>query len=358
MRRNPISCNPISCDYNKRFLLLISLVLILFVKSQAQVLNQESHSYLAGDWLDKAQVSFREDEVGSIYIWTIEPLDDSKSFSDRYIEEGDSLLYLHQGTRTYFSQKAQDIYLTGYETNQYKVHYSVPEVYLRFPFMQGCILEGDYEGTGMYCDKMAFIQKGHYVTNVEKQGCIVTESGDTIRQVMLLHTHKNHQLFSLDDNKCLTTFYEDEFRWYASGCRYPVMYRKDLSLKGDAESVKSVSGTAEFYPQQVQYDVQVGGNILKDGTGNPKSMSSPTKFKYDASLVGSTIHVKYGLRQASTLQLLLTDVKGCLYKTMVQDNLPGEDYTVEIDCSGFPHGQYILFIYADGQTFTDNFLIK
>lgn len=353
MRRKQISCN-----YNKRLLLLISLVLIFWGESQAQVLIRESNSYLSDDWLDKVQVSFREDKVGSIYIWTIESLDDSKSFSDKYIEEGDSLLYLHQGTRTYFSQKAQDVYLTGCETNQYKVHYSVPEVYLRFPFMQGSILEGDFEGMGMYCDKLAFIQKGHYLTNAEKEGCIVTESGDTILQVMLLHTHKNHQLFALNDNKCLTTFCEDEFRWYTSGCRYPVMYRKDLSLKGDAESVKSVSGTADFYPQQVQYDVQVGGEILKDGTGNPKSMSSPANFRYDASLVGSTIHVRYGLKQTSTLKILLTDVKGCLYKTMVQNNQPGEDYTVEIDCSGYPHGQYILNINVDGQTFTDKFLIK
>ena len=350
MRRKQISCN-----YNKRLLLLISLVLIFWGESQAQVLIRESNSYLAGDWLDKVQVSFREDKVGSIYIWTIESLDDSKSFSDKYIEEGDSLLYLHQGTRTYFSQEAQDIYLTGCETNQYKVHYSVPEVYLRFPFMQGSILEGDYEGTGMYCDKLPFRQKGHYVTNIEKQGYIVTESGDTIRQVMLLHSHKDNQLFSLDDNTSLTTFCEDEFRWYAYGCRYPVMYRKNLSLKGYTESV---SGTAEFYPQQVQSDAQASRGILEDGTGNPKSMSSPANFRYDASLVGSTIHVRYGLKQTSTLKILLTDVKGCLYKTMVQNNQPGEDYTVEIDCSGYPHGQYILNINVDGQTFTDKFLIK
>lgn len=101
----------------KMIIFIVFLVFAFSVQNQAQVLSRESNSYLAGDWLDKIHVSFHEDKVGSKYIWTIVPLDNPKSFVDRYVEVGDSLLYLHQGIRTYFSLTDNEIYLLGYETN-------------------------------------------------------------------------------------------------------------------------------------------------------------------------------------------------------------------------------------------------
>lgn len=337
----------------KMIIFIVFLVFAFSVQNQAQVLSREANSYLAGDWLDKIHVSFHEDKVGSKYIWTIVPLDNPKSFVDRYVEVGDSLLYLHQGIRTYFSLTDNEIYLLGYETNQYRVHYFYPEVYLNFSFMPESVIEGNFEGIGIYCDKLPFKLIGHYKTSVEKQGCIITESGDTIHQVMLIHTRKTNRMLSLEGNKCLSPFIEDEFRWYASGIRYPVMYCNVLSLN---ERVEPLSGIVEYYPQQVQ---ELSNGVSKNvRNSDPISNQIDGKFSYNACLIGSSIQIKCNLRRKTSLTVLLTDTKGCLYKTITQNNLFGEGYEFKLDCSTLPYGQYVLYMVTNEQTFTKNFFIK
>ena len=340
---------------NKGIPLLVFLLLVFCGKSQAQVLSYDSNSFLLGDWLDKTQVLLHEERDGSKYTWTIVSLDDSKNFVDRYVEDGDSLINICHGVRTYFSQSAQAIHVLGYEANQYKIHYSKPEIYLYFPFTHESVVEGDFEGSGIYCDRLPFMQKGHYVTSVEKQGRIVNELGDTIRHVMLLHTHKYNRLLSLDGEKCLSAFGEDEYRWYAPGCRYPVMYRKILS---STDASEDLDGMAEYLPMQVWTNVKTGERLLETEDVGPVGSQSPVNFSYEASMVGSSIVVKYGLSQESHFKAILTDSKGCLYQSLVQSNPSGEGYTFKMNCAGFPYGQYVLYIYVDGQTFTKNFLIK
>lgn len=339
----------------KTFLLTI-FTIIGTCQFQAQVITKAGNSFVIVDWLDKVVVSFHEDQVGKMYVWSTERVPHLKNLRDKFVLENDTLCCVQQGVRTYFVQDNLEIKLIGYESNQYKVHYSIPETYLQFPMFCGSVFEGEFKGVGSYCDKMQFTYMGHFKTNLEKYGCIVQESGDTIHNVRMIHTIRKNQLVTNEKQDSSSYFYEEESRWYADGFRYPVMVSRTISAK---ELPQKLAGQAYLYIFQEYEKASAYGSLLKETDIVQKAKTIKMQdFCYEAKLDGSTINVAYKLNRKATLYALLTDSKGCLYKTVTQPSPPGETCSFKMDCSMLPRGQYVLFLNVNNNRTSKNFFIN
>jgi hypothetical protein len=140
---------------------------------------------------------------------------------------------------------------------------------MRFPMCYGDSLIGYFHGTGIYCDELPIRLYGRYKTKADGLGCLVIPEGDTLRNVIRLHTeeqistllYKNRtgnlmdMSFTVDSiDRHLTTdsalITIDTYRWYVSGYRYPVLEMRKRTLV-QQNTVNST--TAFFYPPSKQY---------------------------------------------------------------------------------------------------------
>lgn len=338
----------------KWIILLILFQFGLSSHTKGQMLTKEVNSFRVGDWVDKVRVEYHEQFDGNRYVWTIDKLEDNARQSDSYKLLKDTICCVRKGVRTYFSQDEHKIGILGYESNLFSVKYKNPEVYVRFPMSKGSVIDGNFAGEGTYCDKVWLRHIGTYHTEVLKNGCIVTELGDTIANVLLLATQRSNMVyydsFQVNSGKS-TRFKEIIYRWYAEGYRYPVMYSR--KVYNDLFDEEKSEAPTYYYPLQYKEDIsslQGAEYIDKDRTGSGKS------FSYRASMIGNVINVEYVLSFRTTVKGLLVDSKGCLYKTFSQSHDAGS-YSFSMNCSGLPMGQYVLYLEANGEKYTQNFLI-
>lgn len=341
---------PISCKW---IFLFVSILLGGCLEQvNGQSLSSLSNSYRDGDWLDKVQVSFNEQVVGEKYVWTIAKVKDKSLPPDSYRILNDTVCCTRRGVRTYFYQNAQNISIIGYESNQFLIKYDKPEIYLHFPTVVGSFVDGDFSGCGMYCDKMRLWHTGSYHTEALKKGCLVTEEGDTIDNVLLLYTKKANHI-KLDSLQCTqsSVFYEQVFRWYADGYRYPIMYRRIVSVSPKEDA--ATTSVTYLYSHQCKENLSV---FEEKGIIKENRSSSQGEFSYQAMLSGKTIEVECYLTSRMTVKALLVDSKGCLCKSVSKNCDDGSRFYV--DCNSLPMGQYILYLEVNGKKYSKNFLIK
>lgn len=342
----------ISCKW---IILLILFQFGLSSQTKGQMLTKEVNSFRIGDWVDKVQVEYHEQSDGNRYVWTIDKLEDNARQSDSYKLLKDTICCVRKGVRTYFSQDEHKIDILGYESNLFSVKYKQPEVYVRFPMSKGSVIDGNFAGEGTYCDKVWLRHIGTYHTEVLKNGCIVTELGDTIDNVLLLATQRDNLVFydslQVDSGK-VTRFKEMIFRWYAEGYRYPVMYSR--KVYHDLLDEEKSEAPTYYYPLQHKEVC----SSLQDAESRDKDKGTlKENFSYHASMKGNVISVEYVSSCRTTVKGLLVDSKGCLCKMVSQTHESGNSYSFSINCSGLPMGQYILYIEANGEKYAENFLL-
>jgi len=342
---------PISCKWIFLFIAMFFSVYLEQVNGQS--LSSQANSYRDGDWLDKVQVSYKEQVVGEKYVWSVTKVKDKAFRPDTYCIFNDTVCYTRQGVRTYFSQNALDVSILGYESNLFLVKYEEPEIYLHFPMAVGSVVNGNFSGSGMYCDKIQLRHTGSYHTEALKKGCLVTEDGDTINNVLLVYTKRSNHI-SLDSLQYSqnSVFYEQVFRWYADGYRYPIMFRRSVSVNSKYDDNTTTSVTY-LYPHQCKENLDVfGGKTIKKENAN----SLQEEFSYQAMLSGRTIEIECHLTSSMTVKALLVDSKGCLCKSVSKNCIDGSCFYV--DCNSLPMGQYVLYLEVNGKKYSKNFLIK
>ncbi len=365
----------------------ISILLSIFCLTiSGQQINQPTNLYRGGDVLEKKQVIVNGFSLnGSNGVWSMENADISKkTYQSEYTTEHDTIMMLERGNRTYYNIESDAVRIIGSENAQEIVSYDMPETWLKFPMHKGDSISGYFNGTGKYCDHLFMRRFGTYMTKADAVGKLVLPGGDTLRNVIRLHTERyvastytpidtiktEVPVFTADSIMThlisdTAKVREDIYRWYAEGYRYPILEATILHVVSTA-----LSKEMYFFPPEMQkqlvldednkrirqqiVDQQTSGYQREDDSN---SLQSPISIS-DVTVHEQTAVATFQLTEDADVKGLICTISGMVIRQKSQHFKAGTNCQIDIDCNNLRKGEYVLYLNANGQVTSQVFAWK
>lgn len=371
---------------------IISMIVCLTINGQT--ISQSNNRYRGSDVLEKKQIEAKGFSLNDTKgVWNLEEAELSEeSYDAEYTTETDTLMAVERGNRTYYSQDRGSVSIIGSENYMELISYDIPETWLTFPMQVGDSVCGYFNGSGPYCERFFLRRYGTYKTKADAAGKIVLPQGDTLRNVLRLHTERyvgtiavpidtmqyKIPAFTVDSivqhlAPDSAKVREDIYRWYAEGYRYPILEAKTLSY---CDSML----TEEMYycPPEIQEQLpldeenkQIRARLIEEELARWQSPSlslddghNPQRrgkdgFSYELlQLDGNdlvTIH--YDTDHETRVTALISNGLGYIYRRSDQ-SCPVGTGLLSLNCTGLRKGQYIIYIHVDGNQYAEKVNVK
>lgn len=155
-----------------------------------QQISRPNNRYRGNDLLEKKQVTVQGFDLNSNKgVWNLEEAKLSEdSYYAEYTTENDTLMALERNNRTYYNQDRGAVSIIGSENFMELMSYDMPETWLQFPMQVGDSVAGYFNTSGPYCERFFMRRYGTYKTKADALGKLVLPQGDTLRNVIRLHT--------------------------------------------------------------------------------------------------------------------------------------------------------------------------
>lgn len=368
--------------------LILSFTFCLNISGQQ--INQSNNRYRGNDVLEKKQITVKGFSLSDTKeVWSLEEAELSEeSYNAEYTTETDTLMAVERGNRMYYSQNRGVVSVIGSENFMELMSYDMPETWLQFPMQVGDSVAGYFNASGSYCERFFMRRYGTYKTKADALGMLVLPQGDTLRNVIRLHTERyvgtitvpidtmqyRIPAFTVDSivrhlAPDTAKVREDEYRWYAEGYRYPILEAKTTSYC-------DTMLTAEMYycPPEMQrelaYDEEneaVRARLAEEEqarlwgseSAEPANSRGEGGFWYDLSQDDSNgrVNINYSADHDVSIVALVANSQGYVYKRAEQD-CPAGSGQIPLDCTGLRKGQYIIYINADGDKYAEKVNFK
>ena len=231
----------------------------------AQHIDLSHNGLRASDKNMKESVNVSISHNNGKTLWIVQTMSDKdyvcqKIFSDSYTPYDVS--YSELGQIYHFSTDKCSLVLQRTENNQMSIGYDLAETFLPSTFSYGDSISGLFHGIGTYCDKLNIRTCGQYSLSADAYGDLLTAEGDTINNVMRIHTRRlrhtelmpftkqpsAYGVFTDDSiQTCLANdsmlIEENYYRWYAHGYRYPILEQYNAH-----NSRNSICNYSLYYP--------------------------------------------------------------------------------------------------------------
>jgi hypothetical protein len=348
------------------------MLIVVCLTICGQQLNQQTNHYRSGDMLEKKQVAVKDFCLNANNgVWSLEDADISKkSYQTEYTTETDTIMMLEQGCRTYYNIGNGAVSIIGSENPQELISYDMPETWLKFPMHQGDSISGYFNGTGKYCDHLFIRHFGTYMTSADAVGKLVLPEGDTLRNVIRLHTERyvgmivtpvdtmrsEIPVFTVDSIIAhmipdTAKIREDVYRWYAEGYRYPVLEAKTISIGNE-----KLSEEIYYCPPEEQtalYDEEnkqerERQKADEQRANSPDASRSPIS-RSDVTVNGQTVSVSFDLQEEATVKGLICTISGVVQHQQSQHFSAGTGCQLEFNCSNLRKGEYVLYLNVNDQ---------
>lgn len=354
----------------------------------------QSNLYRGIDMLEKKQIVVKGFSLNGIKgVWSLEEAEVSKDTYDaEYTTEADTLMAEERGNRTYYRQDRGSVSIIGSENYMEQISYDMPETWLRFPMQVGDSVCGYFYGSGPYCERFFIRRFGTYKTQADAAGMLVLPQGDTLRNVIRLHTERyvgtiaepfdtmlyKIPAFTVDSIvKHLASdtakVREDVYRWYAEGYRYPILEAQKLSYLNTLL-------TEEMYycPPEIQEQLpldeenkQVRTRLIEEELArwqpsllSPNDDHNPQRrgkdgFTYKLSQTdgGDVVTIHYDTNHDVRVIALISNGLGYIYRRADQ-SCPTGTGQFSLNCTGLRNGQYIIYINVDGNQYAEKVNVK
>ena len=375
----------------KVYIVIISFSICMTICGQT--INQSNNCYRGSDVLEKKQVTVKDFDLNSKKgVWNLEDAEFCEgTYNAEYSTETDTLMAVERGDRMYYSQERGTVSIIGSENFMERMSYDMPETWLQFPMQEGDSVCGYFNGSGPYCERFFMRRYGTYKTKADAAGTLVLPKGDSLRNVIRLHTEryvgtitvpidtmeKKIPAFTVDSIISYLVpdtakVREDIYRWYAEGYRYPILEAKSLSY---CDSLL----TEEMYycPPDMQrtlaYDEENEQKRTRlaeeerarwlvsspDYDANNVQSRGKNGFTYDLAQddVSGMVTIHYATDHDTQMTALVANTQGYVYRRADQSCAAGNGSTT-IDCSGLRRGQYIIYINVDGEQYAEKVNMK
>ncbi len=377
----------------KKLLFTIIEMLICLAISGQQI-SLSSNRYRGSDVLEKRQIvvkGFSLNDTKS--VWSLEEAEVSKETYDaEYTTEADRLMAVERGNRTYYSQNRGSVSIIGSENYMEQISYDMPETWLQFPMQVGDSICGYFYGSGLYCERFFIRRFGTYKTQADTVGKLVLPQGDTLRNVIRLHTERyvgtiaepfdtmlyKIPAFTVDSivkhlAPDTAKVREDVYRWYAEGYRYPILEAQTLTYLNTL-----LTEEMNYCPPEIQEQLpldeenkQVRARLVEEELARwqPSSLSpddgqNPQRrgkdgFTYEISQPDGSdvVTIHYDTDHDVRLTALISNGLGYIYRRADQSCHTGTGQ-FSLNCTGLRKGQYIIYINVDGNQYAEKVNVK
>ena len=164
--------------------------MVVCLNISGQQISQPNNRYRGYDVLEKKMVTVQSLNLNSKKgVWNLEEAKLSEeTYNAEYSTETDTLRAVERNNRTYFSQDRGAVSIIGSENFMEQMSYDMPETWLQFPMQVGDSVAGYFNASGPYCERFFMRRYGTYKTKADALGKLVLPQGDTLRNVIRLHT--------------------------------------------------------------------------------------------------------------------------------------------------------------------------
>ena len=256
----------------RRLLFMLSMLLSV-MSVLAQTIGWKN-CYRENDQLSGRQLVCPQFTMtGSGLVWDISQRVETsdEDYIVEYTAAGDENVVLtavtEQDTRYLYQMKGDSLLNCGFENHTTLMSYDLPEAYLHFPMQYGDSIEGYFHGVGRYCDRLGMRHYGRYKTKAGGMGDLVVAEGDTLKNVICLHTERlmSAEMMPIELLDSLVAYTQDSIdqhmfadttlirmdicRWYAEGYRYPVL---ETRMRRDGGGEQVLSEATYYFPPSAQ----------------------------------------------------------------------------------------------------------
>lgn len=273
---------------------------------------------------------------------------------------------IDDGTIYHYTSLGYALCLLGYENNLVQMSFGIPMKLIRYPLMQGDTVCCNFEGTGMYADKLPLLAKGQYTLQGTEAHSIITPDGANEMEAYTLHSFCKISLSDSSANFRDSTWRDvnlDHWHTYVRGYRYPIIETKQFSRKGQVLLAKSW-----YFPLEAQ------ASLLSDGANEVaremKSRQLDEKYIGGTPDTGKHYLFSYSpASQSATLEyyagdigcdshLVLASISGITYESQDVHVAAHESKSITFSCARLPLGQYALYVNVGAHQHVEKFNVK
>ena len=346
-------------------LIVVCLFLSVFSELVAQnVLTGACNMPLAGDSICRQQIAyFPPGGYGVEQVWDfsgIEFMDDSQNIVFRCDTDA-TVLYAFEPERLFKYQMNRDsLLLMGQETALQVISYQPALTMLPLPCMYGDHTLQPFQGKGSYCMKYLLESNGTIETEADATGLICLIDEDTLRNVLRVHQILSSAIRQyLPDDTVIDLQntkqrIEEHYLWYARGYRYPVFETESITIFNNMNPVSCQQRAYCALPSE-QWHLRDSINqqiLTADSLEHIRSMQPPI-IHYSVAKEGNDLILHYSLDADATINLLVCDKMGMVYRRECFTNVAGCTESYHVNCCGLKQGTYVLYLNVNGQIFNE-----
>lgn len=287
-----------------------------------------------------------------------------------FFDKDDSCAYsfskIDDGTIYHYTSLGNVLYLIGYENNLVKMSFDFPMKLIRYPFMQGDTVCGNFEGIGMYADKLPLRVKGQYTLQSKEAHSIITPDGANKMEAYTLHLFCKISLSDSSANFRDSTWRNvnlDHWHTYVRGYRYPFIETKQFSIKG-----QMLLANSWYFPLEAQASLpndrvnevarEMNSRELDEKyIGSTPDTDKHYLFSYSPASQSTTLEYSAG-GMDSDLHLVLASISGITYEIRDVHVAAHESKSITFGCAKLPIGQYALYVNVGGHQYVEKFNVK
>lgn len=307
----------------KKEAILKTVILVCIVELLPQNLTAQSHISRScnvmrqGDILCRMKVDYVEEgESGKETVWALGSIrKNDNAFLQSVISNGDTIAIFEKSCIRHFLMHGDTLSYKGSQQKRTYCFLDKERPILRFPFVYGDSISGDYEGQGRD-DNVDFAIKGWGYTVADGTGTLI-EGENTLSHIIRLHLFDDY----VEDYGGQATIHNRCYRylWYSTGYRYPVMESVRRVIVEDGKMEVPVDSVTYLYLPDQQYTLSqddVNDSILNRLNTEDSYMRKYNSISYIPSIKatlsedGMHLIVDYSLLSATDITIRACDIYG------------------------------------------------
>lgn len=330
---------------------MLALMAILYYECilAQNPISRSCNAMRQGDLLYRIKVDYVEEgETGENITWTLGSVKRNDiGFLQSIVSNGDTIAIFEKGCIKHYLMHGDTIYYKGHQQRHLFCLLDKERPIIRYPFVYGDSISGDYEGRGKD-DNLGLSIKGWGYTVADGIG-MLADGKDTIAHVIRLRLFDDY----IEDYGGQVTIQNRCYRylWYSDGYRYPVMesLRKVIVENGEKE-VPMDSVTFLYLPDQQNTlghdDVNdsILNRLITENSYKRKhnSISCIPSIKTTLSADGMHLIVDYSLSSATDITIRACDIFGYTIGLFHNENKVAGNWQEQIILNRKPIGKVLM----------------
>ncbi len=350
----------------KRNVLLMAVSLAV-LHSYGQTIDMATNAPRSGDGYVVRQMEyFAQGDEGKNVLWDFSELKslDKKSRREYFLSRDSILTGVDEECARKYELTGDSLRCLGYDTRLKHMEYSEPMTLMTYPFGYGYNITNTYHGKGDYCKRLLLKNGGTLVVEADAEGSIVYNEGDTLKNVLRVHTTRLNSVSLhaqtdtlMEDTSRMKQEIEEHYAWYVRGYRYPMYETSSICFYDNMTPVSCLQKAYRYLPEELadneEFKDSVNSEILMEDSIANKACEDI--IYYTIKNDGCTLTMDYSLDADASINALVSNSRGMLYGRRSTRQPAGTDYQMDFDIVSLPKGEYVLYINVNGKVYNEKF---